>query len=384
LIFIITPIIINMSFRARAADGQVILYLSPHCEELLGKEMTEKLISEFEGKNPGIRIIPANDAFEPDILIFDDGHFSALAAADALLELNSFTNYDSGSRQMAIPLVSFMDLLFYNINILSAAGLDRPPKTREEFITHARAVSRGNLGASAAAVSLSPNDRQSLSRDIFSWIWAGGNNFLSENAKPSINTRFIVNDIAFLGTLSREGLFAPDIFTTTGNQRLEEFAQGRVAMMIAPTRVIPYLRQRMGDDAFGITTIPDSGTGGRYSISPSAIYAAISADSRYPDEVWRFLVFLAERSSLICAELKAVPGVVSDIIPGDYVRDDPFYSKAWEIFEFAEITEGFAGKHGALGYKNIFLEEFKIFFESARTAQETVNAIQRRWDTLPD
>jgi len=382
IIIIVTPIIINLSFKKDSPSNQVNLYLSVYFEELFGNELTEKLFLEFEEKNPGIKIRLTEDFDETDIFFFNEGDFNSFISTEILLELNSFTNYDSGTRQMAIPLVSFMNMLFYNIDILTRAGFNSPPKTRDEFLAYARAVYRGDFGAYGAAVSLSRNDNQALSRDVFSWILAGGINFWSDPEKPSINTRILINDFNFLNTLNRDGLLASNIFTTTGEQRLEQFAQGRVAMMVASTQVIPYLRNRMGDEAFGITTVPFSPTGSRYSIDISALYTGININSEYPDEAWLFLEFLAQNSSLFCEELKAIPGMVANITPVEYVMEDFFYSKAWDIFESSLIVDNFSGKPNAREYENIFLEEFQIFFESNRTAQDTLNTIQRRWDAV--
>jgi len=380
-IIVITPIIIHLSFRIEAAAKQVNLYLSAQMEELFGKKKIDSLLREFEERNPGIKIRFGSG--EADILFFDDGEFNALIDTNSLLELNSYTNYDSGGRQMAIPLVSFMDMLFYNIDILAAAGFGSPPKTRDEFLNYARTVSRGEFNAFGTALSLSFQDKHALSRDIFSWIWAGGGSlFTADGNRPSLNTRAIINDITFIGTLYRDEIIAPGIFDTTGVQRIDQFAQGNVALMIASARAIPYLRQRMGDSAFGISTVPDLGGGARSSVNLSALYVGINTKTSYPDEAWRFLEFLAEKSSFLCEELNAIPGVVSDIIPGDYVRDDPFYSKAWDIFESVLIAESFCGRPNAIQYESIFLEELKIFFETGRTAQDTVNAVQRRWDAI--
>ena len=382
---IITPIIISLAVKIDAAAKQRVLYLSSDCEGFFGKKMMEKLILEFEEKNPDISIRMANgdDAHEPDIFLFDEGDFNALVAEGALARLNPFTNFDSGKQQLAVPLVTFMNVLFYNIDILTAAGFYYPPKTREEFTAFARTISRGEFGASGSAVSLSPNDHRALTRDIFSWIWAGGGNFWRDEEGPSVSTRVITGDITFFGTLYREEILAPGVFETTGEQRIEEFAQGKVAMMIASTRTIPYLRERMGDEAFGITTIPSSGAG-RYSAAFPAIYAGINANSAHIDEAWSFLVFLTGKSFLLCEELKAVPGVVSDIIRGDYVKDDTFYSKAWDIFESSGIAEGFSGTPYAREYETAFMEELQIFFETDRTAQQTVTAIQQRWDVITE
>jgi len=399
LLLIIIPLLFFKSDKTEVSSKQVTLYLSPYCEELFGKDITKAILSEFEDMNPNIQIKLAyniNSPEETDILIFDDGDFSSLVAAGALLELNSFISqsfgsdpsydqsqqYDLAGSHLAVPLASFMNLLFYNIDILTAAGFDHPPKTRSELTNYARTVSRRDIGASGLALSLSPEDNFALSRDVFSWMWANGINFWSEGDKPAFNSVTLRNEITFLRDLNRDGLLAADIFETTGEQRLEQFTNGEVAMMIASSRIIPYLRGKMSDNAFGITIIPDSVTGGRYSTGLTSIYTGINSNCANPREAWNFLVFLIGKSSLFCAELKAVPGVVSDIIPGDYVRNDTFYSKAWDIFEASRIVEGFSGKPGAEQYEAIFLDELRAFFVTNRTAQETVNAIQRRWDEV--
>ena len=374
-LIIAVPLIFTISVNSNKADeeapvSQVNLFISNSFKDYFGAEITENLFLEFEELYPDIFISAADDTQEPDIFIFNESGFNIYAAANAVLT--------------AIPLVSFMDLLFYNIDILTAAGFDSPPKTREEFTAYCGVISGADLNAAAAAISLSDKDRGGLSRDIFSWIWAGGGNFWADGDKPFLNTRAIVNDIAFFGTLYSEGMYAPRIFETTGDQRLEDFARGRIAMMAASARVIPFLRDRMREGSFGITSIPDANTGGRYNTGISSLYAAISSNSQYPDEALIFLEFLSEKSFILCEEMKAVPGIISNIIPGNYVADDPYYSKAWEIFEFAQTAEGFSGNPNAVKYETAFLEELRIFFESTRTAQQTVTAIQRRWDEIYD
>ena len=381
-VLLVTPVIINFSFRAKVEAKKVNLSLSPRFGELFGSEMTETLLAEFKERYPDLRLHITDGS--PDILIFDEGEFSALAAEGSLMMLDVYEEEPplSVTNQLAVPLVSFMDMFFYNIGLLSAAGFDRPPKTRDEFIAYAAAVSGGNSGA---ALSLSSADRQALSRDIFSWIWAAGGNIEpTENSSQgsSVNNRAVIADINFFGALNRNKVLAPRVFDTTGDQRLEEFANGKIAMMIASTRAIPFLRERMGDGAFGITTVPAAGGGGKYGICLSRIYAGININCEYPEEARNFLAFLAEKSPLLCAELKAVPGKVSDLIPGDYVRGDPFYSKAWDIFESSQIVQGFSGKAGAQEYESAFLDELSIYFESERSAQDTAAAIERRWNAV--
>jgi multiple sugar transport system substrate-binding protein len=381
LILIIVPVLIGLINGADGGAKRVNLYLSPHCEEVLGVGTIELLLRDFGEKNPDLRVRLYENEMEPDIYIFDQGGYNALVAEGILARLNAYLNSENGdqgeaSPVLAVPIVSFMDLLFYNIDILTKHGFDRPPKTRDDFLLYARALTADNIAG--IAISLNPEDRQSLSRDIFSWIWAAGGDFWSGESGPVINTRPIINDFTFLGRLNNDKHLAPGVFEMTEEKQLEEFAEGRAAMIIASSRAIPYLREKMGDSAFGITTVPVPASAGKYNIGLSSVYAGIGANSENSGEAWRFIEFLTAHSQLFCEMFKAVPGVVSDAIPGEYVRIDPFYSKAQDIFESSRIVRGFSGIPDGEEYENIIREEITAFFGTGRSAQETLNIIQNR------
>jgi len=384
-ILILCPFIINFYFNKQSESRQISLYISSAFSELFGRELTESILNEYIELNPGLQIKillsegkNSSDEKEPDILIFDYSGLNLFLKDGRLLNLEPVSD-----QPFAVPLVSFMDLLFYNIDILTAAGFDRPPKTRDEFFSAAKTVSE-NLRLPGCAMSLNPEDSRALYRDVFSWIWAAGGDFwLSDEKKPALDTRNAAADIAFLKNLYSDNLTASGIFKMTGEQMIDDFAGGRTAMMIASTQAIPYLREKMGDSAFGITTIPVPGTG-KYKINLSGIYAGINVNSEYTGEALDFLAFLSERRLLLCGIFKAVPGVVSDIIPGEYVKDDLFYSKAQNIYEYSEIIMSFSGVPRAGEYENAFMEELRSFFETGRTPQETINTIQRRWDEISD
>jgi len=406
-ILIISPVIFNAVSRLNAKSRHKDIYLSARCEEFFGVKTMETLIQDFERQNPGLRIkllnLPGDrigeKSREPDILFFDESEFNALAAEDVLLPLGSFSGEESGGQNTAVPLVSFMDLLFYNIDLLLAAGFDRPPKTREEFLAYAKTITADEngilAGAAGFAMALDPDNKQSLSREIFSWIWAGGGDFLSNgDFPPVINTKQMVNDFTFLGRLYREGVLSPeessvpqdgDMPSMTEEQALDGFARGKIAMLIASTSAIPALREIMGDGAFGVTTIPGAGTAGKYGVSLTGIFAGINKDCVFPDAAQAFLEFFAAKSPLFCAQLKAVPGYITELLPGDnknYIKEDPLYAKAWDIFESSVIVRGFLGVPGAQEYENAAFQEIQFFFERNRTAQEVVTDIQKRWDEI--
>ncbi|MCL2127673.1 MAG: extracellular solute-binding protein, partial [Treponema sp.] len=260
---------------------------------------------------------------------------------------------ESPAERSAIRLVSYMDLFFYNIDILEAADCDRPPKTRAEFIAAARAVAKnasGSPGREAVfplALGLKAEDPLALRRDIYPWIWAGAGD--SSGWKPLSDdgtlSRSALETAAFFGQLNGEGLLAPGTFEKTGAERLEEFASGKTAMMTASAEDIAYLRQSAQGLNFGVTAVPAAASPGKNRVGLSGIYAGISSGCALPDEAWAFLAFIAGRSRFLVEALLAVPGSFPGAFPGAFIADDPLYSKAWDIFEAADVVEyGAAGE----------------------------------------
>jgi ABC-type glycerol-3-phosphate transport system substrate-binding protein len=352
LIVVIALVVLSRFDGSPGKSRHIDISVSPQFENLFGKELASALIMDFEEQRPDLRITKVEEG--ADILFFDDSEFSRLRSGLKLLSLNPYiaANTQNGAMeqnvpeqnvrdqdtQWALPLMSFMDLLFYNIDILQAANFDRPPKTHAEFLAVARAVSNTNAGQNAVySFALDPADPQVARRNIYPWIWAAGGEIYaaSANDAPALS-RIAVDTIAFFGQLYREGLLSPE--RKTGAQRLEEFAEGKIAMIASSARDLAFLQSGARNINFGVTAIPGT-TQGKNRLGLSKIYAGISADSALPDEAWAFLSFIAGKSQVLAEALTAIPGSIPTVFPGEYIVKDPLYSKAWDIFEAAEIVD---------------------------------------------
>ena len=324
----------NLIFRSAAGLSRTELHISSRSASLFGEEIMDDLIREFEERNPELRIRMETQGAE-DIIIFEEAKYNGLVRDGVLASLDSYIYSESGAELYAVPLVSFMDLLVYNIELLQAAGFTHPPKTRAEFLACAKAVSAINTanipntavsGLYGTAMGLSPKDPNALRRDIFSWLWAAGGTFWPSDdpQKEPVFSGKAVNDlISFLGHLNRDGALAPGSFEKTGTERLVEFARGNIAMLTVSARDISFLEKEMGS-AFGITVIPGSEDLGKNTLGFSGIYAGIHADSAYPGEAWTG----AEQNANNF---------------GDYIQANPLYTKAWDIFEASSIARGLSG-----------------------------------------
>ncbi|MCL2557534.1 MAG: extracellular solute-binding protein, partial [Treponema sp.] len=318
------------------------IYVSPHFWAMFG-DTAHVIVAEFEAQNPGTRVVMAGED-EKDIIFFDSGDFAGHIENAHLASLSPYIFTENEEDQWALPLVSFIDLFFYNIDILQMAGRDRPPSTRAEFLAAAQAVAQSESGLRGEvfpfALGLGDPDLVGVRRDFLPWVWALGagvhSGFGADGALAlTAQARGTVN---FIGDLYKEGLLAPGSFEKTGRERLEQFAAGEIAMLIASARDILLVRDLAGEINFDVTAIPQA-TPGRHRLGISGIYAGISSDSARPDWAWDFLVFVSARSHVLSAAIGAVPGTFFVNFPSRQLEQDPLHAKAWDIFDAAEIVE---------------------------------------------
>lgn len=332
IILIAAAIAVLVYIAVRQVSGTIVdkhthidITVSSHGGDLFGQDIVSALIREFEEQNPDLRIQESSPE-SADIVFFDDGEFTGLADAPAFASL--------------AHLVTFMDVFIYNIDILKAANCDRPPKTRAEFLAAARAVAKSVSAASGQeavypfALGLSKDDPLAVRRDFYPWVWANSGEIHTEQGLSGT----ALETIAFLGQLNRERLLAPQTFEKTGAQRLQEFAKGSIAMMMASSRDIPFLQNNAQNMSFSITTIPVIAYD-RNRLGLSGIYAGVNSSCTYPDEARLLLTFLEEKKHILAEAIDAVPGSFPGVFADDYIENNPLYAKAWDIFEAAVLVE---------------------------------------------
>ncbi|MDR1655325.1 MAG: extracellular solute-binding protein [Treponema sp.] len=389
LAFVILWRVIPKRQNEGGEKGRADLVFAHYWDNALGRDTLAELVKEFEKEHRGIRIRLQNlsyaeerellfrDKAEPegnalssalDIAALDGAWIPELLSAGKLQPLRGYN--DSGSAEWTVPLISFMNFLYYNIDILKAAGLDRPPANRTEFLSAALAL-KENQSVPALAISLGSGDPEALRRDIYSWIRAAGSNL----EKNDLDEKRAADVLNFLSRLNREGFLLPGIFLQTGAERLEDFIAGKTAMLTANAGNLRYLRTRMGDK-LGLTLIPGQADFGKPGFAPSVWHVGISSDCTHPEEAWEFIGFLKEKSSILSEKSGAVPGTGLRFHDPE---EDPLYEKAWSIYEASDV---FDGSGFSASVDAAVREELMALFESGRSGEETVKRIRSRMEAL--
>jgi multiple sugar transport system substrate-binding protein len=326
----------------------------------------EGLVSEFERLHPEIKIDLRHLSYEEtrNLLIAPPSaggqEIGDILALDPLWGLEGreiLEPPEAGDSSREIPVLGFFCPLFYNIEILKAAGFSGPPKTRDEFYNYVKQTADPGAGVYGLVMALENGNYRGLYRDICSWIWAGGG--LVTDGESAVTESVL----AFLSGLAGENLLHPGSPEFDEDEKREAFINGRSVFMIAPVQDAEILRRRMGEDAFSFSSIPAS-----ESCSGKPVFGAfgwslgISGQSAYKEEAKIFAAFLAGQGSYLSEKLHAVPGNAGS--PSPSVRKDPFYSKAWDLYISGDFireparTEGTADPAAVLreNYEGSFVE----------------------------
>lgn len=412
LIIILLPLgfFIKASAKIKEETQASTLVFTQWWQDELKNDTLTSIIHEFEQSNPGITVKLEQLSYQEmedqllkgvpgttrrsDILALDPRWLYELIRQDMLEPLNTYIENTENMENMAfipglpssyklpgsaevwtLPVVSFMAPLFYNAEVLQSAGFDRPPKNRADFLRYARTITNSGAGRFGMALALSPEYPDGLYVDVYSWIWAAGGVML-QGGKPNFTSPSILGTLEFLNTLYKEGLLSPESFLKTREQKLEEFAQGKIGMMLASVQDIDTLQHLMGDTGFGITTIPGVDTTSKPVFGLTSWYTGISRYSTHQDQAWAFIAFLMERSSLITLASHAVPGNWNRVrnLNGD------LYAKAYDMYEGGDAVQEFTGIPRVHSLENIVRDELSSMFTQDQDAAATAQSIQKRWE----
>jgi multiple sugar transport system substrate-binding protein len=350
--------------------GDVIALDPLWLQDLIQKDVLEKLEDQDLPGGPGFsgaraELFPVNFT-TGDEEGFDEGGFGE----GFIDESSSGAGPEEKGEAWSLPLVSFINPLFYNIDLLKEAGFSRPPKTRSEFISMAAALTNASQGRFGAAFSLAGS--RDLYQNVYPWIWASGAQLLPEG-KPAITLRSVTETLDFFDQLHKQGSLA----LLENGQGLEDFILGKTALMVGSAKDINTLVKRMGKESFGITTVPvpDSYVG-KPVFGISAWHGGISRSSPHRENARLFLSFLEKKSGFIAEKAHAIPG--SGKVSG--IEEDPLYSKAWDMYAGGDIIQEFAMVPRLAELETAFREELYLVFEENHSAPAAAEAIQKRWE----
>ncbi|PFG34505.1 ABC transporter substrate-binding protein [Sanguibacter antarcticus] len=388
------------------ADGDVTLEFTQWWEPELPDGALRALMDTFEAENPGITVellsgpyastkeqVVAGSATGTmsDVVGLDGAWVSDFAKQGSLADMSALmtdAGYDEdqlasqiqidGSTYM-VPVINFVYPLFTNDGLLADAGVTAPPSTRSEFFDAAEAVTAQGDNTYGWILPLSMEAPNGIQNDVMSWAWASGGTML-DDGQPDLTNDDVTSAVDYVQSLWDAGVVAPGSLTMKEQDKVEEFTNGRAAMMIDSLAHINLIRESNPDLSFSVSSIPaeDSFTGER-GIPYASWGIGVAENSEHQAEAFKLVEFLMseETNSELSSLANAFPGNTSAV--PDFVEGDELFQDAFDIYTSGYPANEFVGLPVAEQLMRLFDEQLQMTLTGEQSVPEMLQASQDAW-----
>ena len=353
-----------------ASDGKVTLEFAQWWEPELPANALRGIMDDFEKQNPNITVkllsgpyastkeqvvAGAASGTMSDVVGLDGAWVSDFVKQGAITDLSALmkeSNYDEsqlasqvkieGAAYM-IPVVNFVYPLFTNDDLLKKAGVSKVPTTRSEFTEAAKKVSALGGDAKGWVLPLSTEAPNGIQNDVMSWNWASGGSMLKDG-QPDLTSAAVQDTVAYVKSLWDAKVIAPGSFTMKEQDKVEEFTQGRVGMMIDSLAHVNLIKQNTPDLKFSVAAIPaKDGYTGKRGIPYASWGIGISDNSDHKAEAFKLVQYLMSKdvNSKLSSVANAFPGNTQST--PDFVATDETMKTAFEIYKAGTPANEFTG-----------------------------------------
>ncbi|MEW1960258.1 sugar ABC transporter substrate-binding protein [Kineococcus sp. NPDC059986] len=387
-------------------DGKVTLKFSQWWDPELPKGALQGLVDDFEKTHSNIDVQLVSGPYASvqdqtftnaaagtlsDVVGLDGAWVSDLKKQGALANLTDLmkeSGYDDsqlaaqvkedGSTYM-IPAVNFVYPLFVNTDLLAKAGVSAVPTTRSQFSAAASKVTALGGQTKGWVIPLSTQNPNGIQNDLMSWAWASGGSMLKDG-QPDVTNAQVTSAANFVKSLYDAGDVTPGALTLQETDKVTEFTNGRVGMMIDSLSHIDTIKQAAPNLKFTVAAIPTTdGFSGKPGIPYAAWGLGVSNSSDHKKEAFEFVQYLMSKdvNSKLSTLANAFPGN-KESAP-DFTGADPLYQQAFEIYGKSTPVNEFVGLPTSEELMRDFDTNFQKALAGDQSVEQALAATQAEW-----
>ncbi|HEY8718102.1 sugar ABC transporter substrate-binding protein [Pengzhenrongella sp.] len=388
-----------------AAGADVTLEFAQWWEPELPPGLLRALMDKFEAENPTIKVelrtAPFTSTRELEVAGAAAGTMSDVVGLDgawisdfshwAIADLSALmkdAGYDESQlasqikidgKTNMIPVVNFVYPLFTNDDLLKRAGVAKPPSDRTQFAAAAKAISALGGNTKGWVLPLSLEEAHGIQNDVMSWVWSSGGSMLKDG-KPDLTNQAVKSAVEYIKGLYDDNVIAPGALTMKEQDKVEDFTNGRVGMMIDSLAHINLIRENNKGLKFSISAIPAAdGFTGERGIPYASWGVGIAESSKHKAEAWKLVQFLMSEktNSELSSAAFAFPGNVKSV--PDFVQSDKLLKAAFDIYHSGHPANEFTGLPVADQLMRQFDEQFQRVLTGDQSVDEMLATTQAAW-----
>lgn len=389
-----------------ASGEKVTLEFAQWWEPELPASALQGVIDDFQKANPNITVkllsgpyastkeqvvAGAASGTMSDVVGLDGAWVSDFTKQNAITDLSALmkdNGYDDSQlvsqvaidgKTRMIPVVNFVYPLFTNDDLLSQAGVSAPPSTRSQFMDDAKKVTALGNNTAGWVLPLSLDAPNGVQNDVMSWVWASGGSMLKDG-KPDLTNKAVTSGTQFVKDLWDAGVVAQGSFTMKEQDKVEEFTNGRVGMMIDSLAHINLIKKENPNLKFSISAIPaEDGYTGARGIPYASWGIGIAENSKHKAEAFKLVSYLMSKdvNSKLSTLANAFPGN-KESTP-DFSNSDPLFAKAFDIYKAGTPANEFVGLPVSEQLMRDYGEQLQLALNGNESVSDALKNAQAKW-----
>ncbi len=269
------------------------------------KQWWADFVTEFNGAHDDIdltvEVVSWNDIYTvvntrisgnsaPDILNIDV--FADYQADDLLLPAEEFVSPETYAKMYpafleqseidgtvwAIPDLASARAMYYNVDILEAAGVE-VPTTWDELRDACAKIKAYDSNIYPWGIDMTTDEGQAA---FAYYIWNNGGDFTDAEGNWTLDTPENVEAIEYAISLVKDGYTNSDPANETRYTLQDLFGAGKLAMMIGPNSIPTYIKEGGSTINYAFAAIPTNG--GNPSVSAGVMDRFMCFDNGHSDE----------------------------------------------------------------------------------------------------
>ena len=201
-----------------------------------------------------------------------------------------------------------------------------------------------------------------------------------KDGKPDLTNPDVKGTVDFVKSLWDAKVVAPGALTMKEQDKVEEFTNGRVGMMIDSLAHVTLIRQSNPDLKFSLSAIPaKDGYTGKRGIPYASWGIGIADNSDHKAEAFKLVDFLMNQTN------NAKLSTIANAFPGnttavpDFVSKDPTLKAAFDIYKAGYPANEFTGLPVADELMRSFDEQLQKTLTGDQSVDDLLNTAQASW-----